>query len=65
MNIILENSIEKDLINCYNEMELLNNLVNNAYISHNEVLLVREEVKMANLLKNIKNIARLRYELAS
>ena len=63
MNIILEELIEKDLINCYSEMEKLNKLVNNAYISHNETLLIQEELKLANLLKNIKRIAHLRQEL--
>lgn len=63
MNIILEDLIEKDLINCYTEMEKINKLVNNAYISHDEILLIKEELKLANLLKNIKNIAHLRQEL--
>lgn len=63
MNIILEDLIEKDLINCYTEMEKINKLVNNAYISHDELLLIKEELRLANLLKNIKNIAHLRQEL--
>lgn len=63
MNIILEDLIEKDLINCYTEMEKINKLVNNAYISHDELLLIKEELRLANLLKNINNIAHLRQEL--
>ena len=65
MNIILEDLIEKDLINCYTEMEKINKLVNNAYISHDELLLIKEELMLANLLKNIKNIAHLRQELVN
>ena len=45
------------------EMEKINKLVNNAYISHDELLLIKEELRLANLLKNIKNIAHLRQEL--
>ena len=65
MNIILEDLIEKDLINCYTEMEKINKLVNNAYISHDELLLNKEALRLANLLKNIKNIAHLRQELVN
>ena len=65
MNIILEDLIEKDLINCYTEMEKINKLVNNAYISHDELLLIKEELRQANLLKDIKNIAHLRQELVN
>ena len=65
MNIILEDLIEKDLINWYTEMEKINKLVNNAYISHDELLLIKEELRLANLLKNIKNIAHLRQELVN
>ena len=65
MNIILEDLIEKDLINCYTEMEKINKLVNNAYISHDELLLIKEELRLANLLKIIKNIAHLRQDLVN
>ena len=46
-------------------MEKINKLVNNAYISHDELLLIKEELRLANLLKNIKNIAHLRQELVN
>ena len=63
MNIILENLLENDIIKCYNELDTLSKSLNNAYISHNEVLLLKEEMKLINLMKNIDKIANLREEL--
>jgi len=63
MNIILENLLEKDIIKCYSELDALNEALNNAYISHNEVLMVKEEMKLVNLMKNIDKIANLREDL--
>jgi len=63
MNIILENLLENDIIKCYNELDTLSKSLNNAYISHNEVLLLKEEMKLINLMKNIDKIANLREDL--
>lgn len=63
MNIILENLLEKDIIKCYSELAVLNEALNNAYISHNEVLMIQEEMKLVNVMKNIDKIANLREDL--
>lgn len=63
MNVILENLLEKDIVNCYNEMDYINNKLNSAYISHDEISLRTEELKLINLMKNINRISILREEL--
>ena len=65
MNILLENILENDIKKCYNQLDKINATTNNAYLSHDELTLKKEEIKLINLMKNIKHIANLRNKYVS
>ena len=65
MNILLENVLENDIKKCYNQLDKLNNTINNAYLFHDELTLKKEEIKLINLMKNIRHIANLRNKYVS
>lgn len=63
MNILLENLLESDVLNCYNQLDKINSSLNVFYINHDAYNVIKEELKLADIINNVKRISELRNSL--
>lgn len=63
MNILLENLLETDVINCYTQLDKINSSLNVFYVNHDAYNIIKEELRLADIINNIKRISELRNSL--
>lgn len=61
MNIMLENLLEIELIQCYDSINNIETSMDNAYLNHNEIALSKYEKDLVQIMNNISRISHLRY----